>query len=108
MAYSSSDGNSLWQRPYTPAARPLQPTSRPLGVGATGGAAEIRELSVYRDLYLLDATGRHDDLTMEQPLGKDEYFAIGDNVPVSVDSRHWAEPGLPRTNLIGRVMRPFD
>ena len=32
----------------------------------------------------------------------DEYFALGDNSPVSVDSRCWESPGVPERSLIGK------
>jgi hypothetical protein len=38
-------------------------------------------------------------------LGAAEYFVLGDNVPLSEDSRHWTEPGLPRKLLLGKVLR---
>ncbi len=36
-------------------------------------------------------------------LADDEYFLLGDNVPVSRDSRHFEPAGIGRANIIGRV-----
>lgn len=37
-------------------------------------------------------------------LGPDEYFVLGDNGPVSRDSRWWQSPGLPRSQLLGKPL----
>ena len=37
------------------------------------------------------------------PVG--HYFMLGDNTVSSVDSRHWAEPFVPRERIIARIFR---
>ena len=32
----------------------------------------------------------------------DEFFVLGDNSPVSVDSRCWDDPAVKRSNLVGK------
>jgi len=50
--------------------------------------------------YLPQTTQTQGDIKIT--LGKDEYFVLGDNRPLSADSRAWGT--LPEKDLIGRVM----
>jgi signal peptidase I len=60
-------------------------------------------VKVYRDVYYTEmspgpcATGT--------TLGKDEYFALGDNSPKSKDSRVWGT--VPAANVIGKALVVF-
>ena len=38
-------------------------------------------------------------------LKADEFFVLGDNVPISVDSRHWAAGCVERKSLVGSLLR---
>ncbi|MCL4203962.1 MAG: signal peptidase I [Pirellulaceae bacterium] len=81
--------------------------SRPqIAVGAAGVAVTIERLQVYRDIYYLPAAIPTDALGASEPLEPNELFVIGDNVPVSHDSRHWPQPGVPIDRLLGRVWWP--
>ena len=106
------DERVLIQYPYEPAAGSEPPIATLLGIGVTGFSVEIRRLQVLRDLYFLDPAGLGGDWTAPRRLDDDEFFVIGDNVPISIDSRHssedshpWPEVGLPRRMLLGKVLR---
>lgn len=59
----------------------------------TAKNGEIRRIRIFRDLYYYDRQpGR------KHALGEDEYFVLGDNVPVSNDSRHFG--GIKRDSVI--------
>ena len=92
----------IWH-PYEPASLTSQPTATPLDISASA-AITVTQLQVFRDIYYLDKHRSSAEWATAGPLGADEYLLIGDNVPVSTDSRHWPRPGLPRSALLGRVM----
>jgi signal peptidase I len=91
---------------YTPLERPLQPTSRPLGISGRRGECSVANIRVYRDIYYLNSY-RGDWLWAgPNPLSDDCYLVLGDNTPLSNDSRHWATPGLQRKLFVGKVLTP--
>lgn len=69
--------------------------------GALGGAFRVREIQIFRDVHYLSGRGQH---ACDGPcrLGSDEFFFLGDNSPVSLDSRGWKYPAVPRRLLVGR------
>ncbi len=81
------NGGNLLEQPFEPTALPSRRCAAPLALAAVGLPMEVESLQVYRDVYYLGPNGqRHWDAP--QPLGADQWFALGDNVPVSADSRH--------------------
>lgn len=88
-----------------PAGRPT-PDNPAWQVGiARTGPVEISDLEVFRDIYYLPAAGNAPGATTKYQLGPDEYFVLGDNSPVSVDSREWhAAGGVRREHLFGPVL----
>jgi signal peptidase I len=66
---------------------PLHPIARPLAIGADGLEVAIQRLQVYRDVYYTPST--HSIPAVVRKLGPGEYFILGDNSPISVDSRSW-------------------
>ncbi|PHS02506.1 MAG: hypothetical protein COA78_20870 [Blastopirellula sp.] len=63
----------------------------PLKFRAQAESAELKNLLIQRDLYYLNPAGRKDSWQQSQKLGQNGLFLMGDNVPVSEDSRMWNE-----------------
>lgn len=73
---------------------------QPLRISAADGRFRMSELRVYRDIYY---TPKADD-RRSFDLEGDEFFVLGDNSPVSLDSRCWEEPAVHRRDLIGKPL----
>ena len=84
-------------------------TSRPCAVGAKGlGLVQVRALQVWRDRYWLHPDGTGIPWQKNRPLANDEYFVLGDNSAVSIDSRHWHPGSVTRKTLRGTVHVMID
>ena len=79
-------------------------SSCPFGIAAEGVCVSICRLQVYRDVHYLDPRGLGRDWDAPT-LASDEVLVLGDNVPVSRDSRHWEQPGVPAARILGPVLR---
>ena len=94
-------GGKLPFEPYRySATRERGPTPwRPVRFGARGAAVEISSLKLFRDVYYTDEGGR---LAVDGPLQlkPDEYFVLGDNSPVSKDSRSWSKATVLSSDLL--------
>jgi signal peptidase I len=77
------------------------PPRYPVQFGARGLDATVSDLVVYRDVYYTTSRGRN---AVQRPyqLGDDELFVLGDNSPVSHDSRRWSDGAVPTSLLIGK------
>jgi type IV secretory pathway protease TraF len=72
-------------------------------MGAQGLAVRLDNLTLYRDLYYgTQAVGVRPPLTGAWRLAADEYFLLGDNAPVSLDSRRWGP--VPRRLVVGKLL----
>jgi len=100
------DGTTILTHPYRPQDSPFQPTSRPLAIGTSGVSARVTDLRVFRDIYYLDPSFGN-NWTGHSPLALDEYLVLGDNAPISLDSRFWRPPGIKRKSLVGKVLTAF-
>ncbi|MGC1275566.1 MAG: signal peptidase I [Planctomycetaceae bacterium] len=77
------------------------PTSSAVRLGATELTAEVRSLVLYRDVYYTSGRATN-GVVSPYKLGRDEFFVLGDNSPVSLDSRSWQEGALPARLLLGK------
>jgi signal peptidase I len=100
------EGRQVLRHPYDDLERPLAPTSRPLAIGAEPESAlRVEGFVVWRDTYYLDPRGAAGDWAAPEPLAADEFFLLGDNSPISIDSRHWpGSGGVARKSLVGRLL----
>ncbi len=97
------DGHELfapWPCEQSSKRKPLQ---QPVRIGAAGGEFTVQHLKLYRDVYYTPK-GETDEHPLAKTLGDDEFYVLGDNSPVSVDSRVWDEPAVRRTALIGKPL----
>ncbi len=93
--------------PYVRSDGPWQPVARPLAIGSQGLGVRLERLHVYRDVYYTVPIGLEDRPGLGRPyrLDCDEYFVLGDNSPISDDSRSWpAGPALKETLLVGKPL----
>jgi len=106
LAFDGRPAMPAW--PYDPSDRPVRYTSRPLAIGSKGGLGiVIRDLRVYRDVYYTHPLGLEGRWGLDRAyeLAEDEYFVLGDNSPVSRDSRTWpAGPAVEAKSLVGKPL----
>jgi len=84
-----------------------EPPADPIRIGAGRLGVILDGLRVLRDVYFNQPVGVDARWAVEKPvvLGPDEYFVLGDNSPISQDSRTWPSgPAVNRRMLIGRPM----
>jgi signal peptidase I len=87
-----------------PGDRQIAPGGKSLlQIGAYGGPLEVSHIQVWRDIYHLSPNRLGSDWQAEAPLADDQFFLLGDNSPVSIDSRQWGG-GVPRDQIVGRVI----
>jgi hypothetical protein len=67
---------------------------------------QIADLRVWRDIYYLDPAGFSRPWQADDAVARGDLAVLGDNPPVSVDSRNWQQP-LAQSAVLGRVYRPF-
>jgi hypothetical protein len=78
--------------------RPPLP-EHPVRFGCRTGEFEVSHVRLYRDVHY---TPNREAGDAAIGMGDDEFFVLGDNSPVSLDSRAWEDPAVHRSMLIGR------
>jgi len=97
------DGHVELRRPW-PKSKAAG-TARPFSLGAQNLDLSIRELTLYRDTYHSGhAVGVSPRLPTSWQLGPREYFLLGDNAPLALDSRLWGP--IPGRLLVGKPLLP--
>jgi signal peptidase I len=83
------------------------PPGSPVALGISSGSMEVRRLRIDRDLFYTGnlAVGPRRPFAVDTPyvLGEGEFFVLGDNSPVSNDSRFWeSSPVVKRDQFLGK------
>lgn len=87
-----------------PRDKPMAQDDQPrLQIGAYGGPLKVSHLQVWRDIYYLTPTYLAGEWKANAPLAPEHFFLLGDNSPVSLDSRQWGN-GVAREEIVGRVI----
>ncbi len=73
----------------------------PIQFGMHALQARVDALRLFRDVYYTGGDRRH-GISEPYHLGEDEYFVLGDNSPVSVDSRSWSKAPVNGQMLLGK------
>lgn len=98
------DGEPVFE-PWLVPDDDVEPKSirEPVRIRVEGTHATLTHLGLYRDVYYTRGRAMHG---VEDPheLRDDEYFALGDNSPVSFDSRSWTIPAVPKRLLLGKPL----
>ncbi len=100
QVFGSIAGQRLPTYSYTPLAASPSQAQTQLAIGARGVRVQLEAPRIYRDLYYLGPGGEQvwED---PEPLQYDQYFVLGDNVPISIDSRLGG--AIDRADIVGSV-----
>lgn len=93
-----------WELSITPPAKTAP--RRQVRLGADGIRLHVASLKLYRDIYYTaEGTSSERTWNLRKSRAANEFFVLGDNSPVSVDTRLW-DPGIALTdNLL--MGKPF-
>jgi signal peptidase I len=96
-------GFTVIRRPYRRPSTDRGEVNHPLAIGDIDGRLELSRLRVWRDIHYLEPLGTGRPWQADAALTAKSYGLLGDNPPVSIDSRQWQPPGIPRQDLLGCV-----
>jgi signal peptidase I len=86
---------------FSGSTKPRTEIREPLRFGAQGARVAVAGLKLFRDIHYTRGKGIHG---VDEPyeLDQQSYFVLGDNSPVSLDSRSWADAKVDRKYLLGK------
>ena len=93
------NGNSIFEANWEQLPRSASHPALEIGIGTAQDSALISRIRVYRDIYYFLENGSDEQSAWK--LGSDEYFLLGDNCPVSIDSRKFGP--IRRESIVGRL-----
>lgn len=99
------DGRLAGQWPFEPRVHASPPTLRPVAIGARRLGVEIHDLRLFRDVYYTHPIGQDARWGVDHPhrLRHGQYFVLGDNSTISLDSRTWPQSSaVPEELLVGK------
>jgi signal peptidase I len=105
------DGHTVVAQPYERPPSPPQPSCEPFAIGCEGLGVMLGDLRLYRDTYYTHPVGLRDRPGLDAPcrLRDNEYYVLGDNSPISDDSRTWPQgPAVDGNLLIGKPLLAFS
>ena len=93
------NGTELWVYRRDSMDSPVTQTL--LSFGASSDGVKFEQIRIWRDIYYFDS-----DTAIEASRDSSNtgFFVIGDNVPLSHDSRHWDSPGVGIDSIQGKVI----
>ena len=74
----------------------------PVEIKFNGKTLNVKSAEIRRDIFLLDQFGGKSN--WKSQCGVAHYLVLGDNLPISKDSRHWAKPAVSADQIIGQVL----
>jgi signal peptidase I len=85
---------------------------RPIAIGVYRGSdaiasqvtVRVRDVQVWRDRHYLGPRRSPERWAMDQPLPADCFAVLGDNPPLSIDSREWPRDAVSWRTIVGRVI----
>ncbi len=86
---------------YSENSTPRKEIRVPVRFGANGGHFQVTNLKLYRDIHYTRGKALHG---VDEPyqLDQQSYFVLGDNSPVSLDSRSWSDGKVDSKYLLGK------
>jgi len=100
-------GRTLVRLPYERNSGAGKDALNRLAMGTRGVAVKVTQLRVWRDVYYLDPLGLDRPWEAPRSAASDQFALLGDNPPVSIDSRQWEPPLVPVSAIRGVVYRAF-